>query len=394
MNKKIDIPVELYARLQELSHLARYKYTEQEGTWTIQNPKGESLLDARRTISPEAAELYFTIMPLLASEFIAQNEALVTAYRNAPKPAAVKPTIKPSGQQLIPLLEVPHENQRIAEQIENDFYGDVPPGDRIYPVLPGVIDHMMRNNLGYALVLELITAPDSERRDESAQENRFGREVQHYSNRRLGYTAVLNANTSEVISVHPFDGSTLSAPSGHYELTPDAEKQLSALGLTAELVERILEEANDRRPIPGTNRTVYSLHGYSVEFSNTNHKIVSVRKGVVKTRNPFESQPRMRGTKSQRGVKIPHDIHAFKNLLESHGFTITMGGKHYDIRHEKLAPGMKATTSVTPSDSQRWHLNSARQIREIFGVDLRYANPKDTCRGIVHALETEEDFEE
>jgi hypothetical protein len=115
---------------------------------------------------------------------------------------------------------------------------------------------------------------------------------------------------------------------------------------------------------------------------------------VVKTRNPFESQPRMRGTKSQRGVKIPHDIHAFKNLLESHGFTITMGGKHYDIRHEKLAPGMKATTSVTPSDSQRWHLNSARQIREIFGVDLRYANPKDTCRGIVHALETEEDFEE
>ena len=90
---------------------------------------------------------------------------------------------------------------------------------------------------------------------------------------------------------------------------------LNALGLTAELVERILEEANDRRPIPGTNRTVYSLHGYSVEFSNTNHKIVSVRKGVVKTRNPFESQPRMRGTKSQRGVKIPHDIHAFKNLL-------------------------------------------------------------------------------
>ena len=37
MNKKIDIPVELYARLQELSHLARYEYTEQEGTWTIQN---------------------------------------------------------------------------------------------------------------------------------------------------------------------------------------------------------------------------------------------------------------------------------------------------------------------------------------------------------------------
>ena len=53
----------------------------------------------------------------------------------------------------------------------------------------------------------------------------------------------------------------------------------------------------------------------------------------------------------------------FVQLLQEHGFTIAMGGKHYDIRHEKLAPGQKAVTSVTPSDSQRWHLNSARQIR-------------------------------
>jgi len=59
MNKKIDIPVELYARLQELSHLARYEYTEQEGTWTIQNPEGESLLDARRKISPGGGGRFF-----------------------------------------------------------------------------------------------------------------------------------------------------------------------------------------------------------------------------------------------------------------------------------------------------------------------------------------------
>ena len=39
MNKKIDIPVELYARLQELSHLARYEYTEQEGTGLYRTPR-------------------------------------------------------------------------------------------------------------------------------------------------------------------------------------------------------------------------------------------------------------------------------------------------------------------------------------------------------------------
>jgi glycosyltransferase, group 2 family len=38
---------------------------------------------------------------------------------------------------------------------------------------------------------------------------------------------------------------------------------------------------------------------------------------------------------------------------------------------------------VTPSDSQRWHLNSARQIRNTFGIDLRYADPRDSVRGIV-----------
>ena len=36
-----------------------------------------------------------------------------------------------------------------------------------------------------------------------------------------------------------------------------------------------------------------------------------------------------------------------------------------------------------PSDSHRWHLNSARQIRNTFGIDLRYADPRDSVRGIV-----------
>jgi hypothetical protein len=68
-----------------------------------------------------------------------------------------------------------------------------------------------------------------------------------------------------------------------------------------------------------------------------------------------------------------------------------MGGKHYDIRHEALAPGQKAVTSVTPSDSQRWHLNSARQIRNTFGVDLRYADPRDSVRGIVRGTRPAKD---
>lgn len=128
---------------------------------------------------------------------------------------------------------------------------------------------------------------------------------------------------------------------------------------------------------------MYSLNGYQVEFSHSDQQVIRISRGTAPSRNPFESQPRMSGTKRQRGRKIPHDVDAFVQLLQEHGFTITMGGKHYDIRHEKLAPGQKAVTSVTPSDSQRWHLNSARQIRNTFGIDLRYADPRDSVRGIV-----------
>ena len=380
--KQITVPLEVYVRLQELASLAGYSYREaEEGTertWDLTNDEGASLLDERGAIRPEAAELYFTLMPLIAHEFVQQQQALVEAYRKTPKPAAARAKIRPSNQRLIPLTEVPLENQRIAARIEQEFYGEVPESRRIYGVLPGVMDYMMRHDLGYALLLEIIESPKSVVREETAEENRYGREVTLYTHEDLGYQVVLNPLTVEVLALRP-----LEASAGGYQLSLEAQSQLKALGLTSEYITRILDEADNRQPIPGTSRTVYSLNGYQVEFSHSDQQVIRIARGVAANRNPFESQPRMSGRKRQRGRKIPHDVDEFVQLLQEHGFTVTMGGKHYDIRHEALAPGQKAVTSVTPSDSQRWHLNSARQIRNTFGVDLRYADPRDSVRGIV-----------
>lgn len=382
--KQITVPLEVYVRLQELASLAGYSYREAEDgeaaerIWDLTNDEGASLLDEHGAIRPEAAELYFTLMPLIAHEFVQQQQALVEAYRKTPKPAAARAKIRPSNQRLIPLTEVPLENQRIAARIEQEFYGEVPESRRIYGVLPGVMDYMMRHDLGYPLLLEIIESPESVVREETAEENRYGREVTLYTHEDLGYQVVLNPLTVEVLALRP-----LRASAGGYQLSPDAQSQLKALGLTSEYITRILDEADNRQPIPGTSRTVYSLNGYQVEFSHSEQQVIRIARGVAANRNPFESQPRMSGRKRQRGRKIPHDVDEFVQLLQEHGFTVTMGGKHYDIRHEALAPGQKAVTSVTPSDSQRWHLNSARQIRNTFGIDLRYANPRDSVRGIV-----------
>ena len=388
--KQITVPLEVYVRLQELASLAGYSYREaEEGTertWDLANDEDASLLDERGAIRPEAAELYFTLMPLIAHEFLQQQQALVEAYRKTPKPAAARAKIRPSNQRLIPLTEVPLENQRIAARIEQEFYGEVPESRRIYGVLPGVMDYMMRHDLGYALLLEIIESPKSVVREETAEENRYGREVTLYTHEDLGYQVVLNPLTVEVLALRP-----LEASAGGYQLSLEAQSQLKALGLTSEYITRILDEADNRQPIPGTSRTVYSLNGYQVEFSHSDQQVIRIARGVAANRNPFESQPRMSGRKRQRGRKIPHDVDEFVQLLQEHGFTVTMGGKHYDIRHEALAPGQKAVTSVTPSDSQRWHLNSARQIRNTFGVDLRYADPRDSVRGIVRGTRPAKD---
>ena len=389
--KQITVPLEVYVRLQELASLAGYSYREaeeaaEERTWDLTSDEGASLLDERGAIRPEAAELYFTLMPLIAHEFVQQQQALVEAYRKIPKPAAARAKIRPSNQRLIPLTEVPLENQRIAARIEQEFYGEVPESRRIYGVLPGVMDYMMRHDLGYALLLEIIESPESVVREETAEENRYGREVTLYTHEDLGYQVVLNPLTVEVLALRP-----LKASAGGYQLSLEAQSQLKALGLTSEYITRILDEADNRQPIPGTSRTVYSLNGYQVEFSHSDQQVIRIARGVAANRNPFESQPRMSGRKRQRGRKIPHDVDEFVQLLQEHGFTVTMGGKHYDIRHEALAPGQKAVTSVTPSDSQRWHLNSARQIRNTFGVDLRYADPRDSVRGIVRGTRPAKD---
>lgn len=107
------------------------------------------------------------------------------------------------------------ENQRIAARIEKEFYGDVPPRRRIYGVLPGVMDYMMRHGLTYELLLDIIESPVSTVVQESAQENRYGREVTLYTHEEEGYQVVLNPLTAEVLALRP-----LQALAGGYQLSP------------------------------------------------------------------------------------------------------------------------------------------------------------------------------
>ena len=147
--KQITVPLEVYVRLQELASLATYSYRDNQGSeensannkpWDLLSKDGASILDENGALKPEAAELYFTLLPLIAQEFMEQQQALVDAYRQAPKPAAARAKIRPSNQRLIPLTEVPLENQRIAARIEKEFYGDVPPRLRRAPGRDGLYD--------------------------------------------------------------------------------------------------------------------------------------------------------------------------------------------------------------------------------------------------------------
>ena len=161
------------------------------------------------------------------------------------------------------------ENQRIAARIEKEFYGDVAARRRIYGVLPGVMDYMMRHGLTFhKLLLDIIESPVSTVVQESAQENRYGREVTLYTHEEEGYQVVLNPLTAEVLALRP-----LQALAGGYQLSPRLRLSLS-LGLTGEYITRILDEAEDRRPIPGSSRTVYSLNGYQVEFSHSDQQVI------------------------------------------------------------------------------------------------------------------------
>ena len=376
ISKNLTIPVELYSRLRELVHLAPYRYEENNGSdWNLSAENAPDLRDESGRLSPDAFELYFELLPHLAKLFVQQNPQQVTAYKNAPKPAAVKPSV-----QLIPLEKVPEEHEKQAREIEEKFYAGVPESERVHHVLPGVMDHMLRHDLSYSMILDILHAEDTVMSSESAAENRYGRAVTLYSNERIGYVLVMNAHAPDLLSMRPWRADALIP----YHLTDEALEDMARLGLTIDMVRRIPQEAQERYPVPGTAYTLYYFQGYSVKYHPADSRIVSIAEGLPGVRNPL-AQPKMRGVKRQPARKIPSDVSSLKALLEEHGFTVAMGGKHYDVRHPVLDPalGKKVTTSITPSDSQRWHLNTARQIRQSFGLDLRYANPEDSRAGIV-----------
>lgn len=90
------------------------------------------------------------------------------------------------------------------------------------------------------------------------------------------------------------------------------------------------------------------------------------RKAVRKQR-----KKKLKAGPSQRG-SLPSTSKEMKKLLESRGFEVTLGKKHYKVTHPDQR-GKQITMSCTPEDF-RWSENFRSKMRMVFGIDLRDVN--------------------
>lgn len=371
----LNIPEELYETLQQMAPYATYEYAEENNNWDLRSPEGESALGNNRQLSPELLKLYFEVLPQIATLFSQQHPNAVRKYSAVPTPNAIN---MPQAQ-LTPLIKVAQEQaEEEAQQqaAEEAFYEGVPEEERNYGVTPGLKHYMMRENLGYSLLLKIIADPASE----ISTSHNNGYEVPVYTNHRLGYRLVLTHNGSAVMSLRAIDDGMV----GKYSLAEAAAQHMKELGLREEQLILILESIDSEvSAVAGhSSRTGYTLNGYTVTVDSVRRTILSVTEAATTRRYKPHIQPRLSGQKSQRGVKIPNEMPAYIKLLEAHGFTIEHTKTHYKVMHNGF-PGKSVSMPVTPSDSQRWHKNSVSDIRREFGIDLKRDIPEYTQRGLV-----------
>ncbi|GAA1472833.1 hypothetical protein P4N68_13120 [Corynebacterium felinum] len=84
-----------------------------------------------------------------------------------------------------------------------------------------------------------------------------------------------------------------------------------------------------------------------------------------------QRKKRLKAGPSQRGP-LPSTPKEMKKLLESRGFVVALGKKHYSVTHPDQR-GKRMTMPCTPEDV-RWSENFRSQMRMVFGIDLRDVN--------------------
>ena len=91
------------------------------------------------------------------------------------------------------------------------------------------------------------------------------------------------------------------------------------------------------------------------------------RERVEEERTP--TPPQTPGNTADLRLPVPDTREELLALLHSHGFELTEEGRHQKIVHPNH-PGLVLATPTTPSD-RRWVRNQLRDVRKVFGVDLR-----------------------
>jgi len=71
----LDVPEELYEALQKMAPYATYTYTDEDGDWDLLSPAGHSALTEDRVLDADLLNLYFEVLPQVATLFAKQQNA-------------------------------------------------------------------------------------------------------------------------------------------------------------------------------------------------------------------------------------------------------------------------------------------------------------------------------
>ena len=86
----LDVPEELYEALQKMAPYATYTYTDDDGGWDLLSPAGRSALTEDRVLDADLLNLYFEVLPQVATLFAKQHPRALNTFSAVPTPSAIK----------------------------------------------------------------------------------------------------------------------------------------------------------------------------------------------------------------------------------------------------------------------------------------------------------------
>lgn len=150
------------------------------------------------------------------------------------------------------------------------------------------------------------------------------------------------------------------------QFLPAAQGWLAESGLDEKHILDII--SNPDEVVPAAEwRTIYRRDGLDVVFAEKDFLVLAVKPSSEAEAEGTGLQ-RLPGQKEKRRLPVPPDVDGMIALMESRGFEVEHGGKHWKVTH----PDFEAVASMphTPSD-YRWAQNMVTEIRSKFGIDLR-----------------------